>query len=296
MRIDLHQNTRPWEAWRGTGLGGSDANIIWAGTEREVERLVFEKAHLVEPESIPPFAKNLGAKYEPYIRKAVEQATSLDFPAMCFSHDIVPWMHASVDGFGVGGEPMIMEAKATGTQLYEQTAMGIVPHLHIAQCLHNMMCADVPQCLYATCDVNSDSFGAESTDVTIMNLWLEDFQEEAALLLLAEHAIWDVACELYAPYDLGDMPVEQRYIAAKAMEAKAKKMVAEARKELMELVGTRASGRVGRVKFAKVETKGSIDTALMHDDGLNVDDYRKESRESYRFTIQKDEEILEEGA
>ena len=280
MLVRLRQNTAPWVEWRNTGLGGSDANIIWSSNEPEIERLIFEKAGLKDDEDIPAFAKNIGEKYEPLIRKHVEEQTGLALPAQCYSHNQVDWMHASADG---GCADVLLEAKASGEQLYEQTAMGVVPHIHLAQMLHNMMCADARVCIYAVCNIHTN-------EVATQELFLADYPEEAAMLLLAEHAVWDAIQSVRAPYDLGSMPAEQMWIAGKAIEAKAKKVLADAREQLLEVIGSRAKGQVGRVKFSKTVTKGRVDYgALANDAGLSLDDYRKEPTESMRFTIGKEE-------
>lgn len=280
MIVNLRQNTAPWMEWRNTGIGGSDANIIWSSNESEIERLIFEKAGLKDDDDIPAFAKNIGEKYEPIIRKHVEEQTGLPLPAQCFSHNQVDWMHASVDG---GCTDVLLEAKASGKQLYEQTAMGVVPGLHLAQCLHNMMCADARVCIYAVCNIHSG-------EVAVQELHLADFEEEAALLLLAEHVVWDAIQAVRAPYDLGPQPCEQMWVAGKAMEKKAKKVLEKARAELMKEIGDRANGRIGRVKFSRTVTKGRVDMdALLGDSGLSINDYRKEPTETVRFTIGKEE-------
>lgn len=278
------QGTQKWHEWRSKGLGGSDANVIWAQAYgKSVERLIYEKAGLIEPKDVSSFATNMGKKYEPEIIAAASEIAGVEFVPRCVTQDYVLWMRSSLDGHYVSlGRKIIAEAKLGGEQLISQTRFGLMPYIHQGQILHNMICAGAESCFYAVRD-----FG--SGDIAVHQFFMDNYERQAVRLILAEHIVWDAIQNIKDTYNLDSPDEEQRYIAGHELSKIAKEIMDGAKADLMKTIGNRTEGTIGRIQFKQVSRKGTVDWKRMVNEGVDIEAYRGDPITSMRFTVKSDE-------
>lgn len=104
MRIvTAKQGGKDWHAWRGKGLGASDAPAVMGVSPYSTRfELWAEKTGLIPRGEMNPFAvaaMRRGNELEPVAREKYEKLVGTTFPAISGEHDNFECVRASLDGF-----------------------------------------------------------------------------------------------------------------------------------------------------------------------------------------------------
>lgn len=160
--INLVQGSPDWLQWRSTGIGGSDAPVIWHGKhfQTTIEKLFLEKAvslHGIEKvEEIfnikikkkiktgkaENSAMKMGKDAEPFIKEWYEGWLNVKAPSLCAVHDYYKWLKGSLDGYvQLENRNINVEIKRPGVKWNGEsdhyTALeNRVPEKYIPQLLH----------------------------------------------------------------------------------------------------------------------------------------------------------------
>lgn len=156
MKVEIKQNTKDWQIWRGKGLGASDAPIIMGDSPWTTRfQLWGQKTGLIErpaPNSFQLQAMQRGHDLEPEARKRYEESVGLDFPPTSFEHDKYPFLRASLDGYNERGK-MNLEIKCPGRIDHQTAAVNKqIPSKYFAQIQMQMLVSGAEACDYVSWD------------------------------------------------------------------------------------------------------------------------------------------------
>jgi putative phage-type endonuclease len=144
----LIQGSPEWHAWRGAGLGSSDAPVILGiSPYRTALQLWEEKLGMREPQK-STYVMDRGTRLEPKARAHYELINDRAMPAMTVVHQDYPFIRASLDG---ANEEMkrILEIKCAGKDTYLNALIKKrIPDHHTAQVQHQLLVTGFIQCDY----------------------------------------------------------------------------------------------------------------------------------------------------
>ena len=137
MRIvTLKQNGREWHAWRGKGLGASDAPVVMGDSPWQTPfGLWLDKTGICkreEPNEYQLAAMRRGHELEPEIRKRMEQQLGMEFSSLSAEHDEFSYIRASFDGYNEK-RGVFIEIKAPNKDDHAKAVSGLVPTKYKAQ-------------------------------------------------------------------------------------------------------------------------------------------------------------------
>lgn len=136
--VTTKQGGKDWHAWRGTGLGASDAPAVMGVSPYQTRfELWAEKTGLLARQELNPFAvaaMRRGNELEPVARAKYEKehAGGVLFPPVSGEHDDFPEIRASLDGYNVDLNKFI-EIKCPGKEDQSKARKGIVPDKYAVQ-------------------------------------------------------------------------------------------------------------------------------------------------------------------
>ncbi|HZR45310.1 MAG TPA: YqaJ viral recombinase family protein [Candidatus Manganitrophaceae bacterium] len=140
--VPLEQGTSAWLAWRGRGIGASDApTIMGENPWKSAAQLLKEKCE--GRSGGPNAAMARGTALEPEARKHYERRSGLSVVPACLQSVKHEWLRASVDGLCVEGSAVV-EIKC-GESVYRNSAMTRkVPDYYVGQLQHILAVTGLP--------------------------------------------------------------------------------------------------------------------------------------------------------
>lgn len=149
MKIELDQQTNEWRAWRGKGIGASEAAaIMHASPFKTPFQLWLEKTGRVQPKA-PTRAMAHGNASEPRAREQFIKEQGIEIAPACFEYDDEPLIRASLDGWNEA-ERLVVEIKSptTDDRDHRKAKEGSVPEYYWIQMQHQMAVADAKHGIY----------------------------------------------------------------------------------------------------------------------------------------------------
>jgi len=140
--VNLEQGTPAWLAWRGQGIGASDApTIMGENPWKSAAQLLKEKCE--GKSGGPNAAMARGTALEPEARKRYESRSGVCVVPACLQSVKHEWLRASVDGLCVKGSAVV-EIKC-GESVYRNSSMTRkVPDYYVGQLQHILAVTDLP--------------------------------------------------------------------------------------------------------------------------------------------------------
>lgn len=136
--VNLVQNTPEWLEWRKSGLGGSDAPIVFGNSPYRTPRQLFlEKRGLPQPQddADKSFIFSQGHRAEAMMRKQFQDLVGVEMKKVCGEHDEFSHIRASLDGLDPGKG--MLEAKLVGKDVLAMAKNhGEIPDHHYTQMQH----------------------------------------------------------------------------------------------------------------------------------------------------------------
>lgn len=135
-RVTVPQNGREWLAWRGKGLGASDAPAVMGVSPwtTPFELWTYKTGLCTPPEPHPAAvaAMRRGQELEPLARALAEKALGQPMPSVSGEHDVYPFIRASLDGLSADGK-LLLEIKCPGKEDHAKAVKGKVPDKYYPQ-------------------------------------------------------------------------------------------------------------------------------------------------------------------
>jgi putative phage-type endonuclease len=153
--VNLEQRSDDWLLWRESGLGSSDAAVLWFGKHfgKDVDTLLAEKRGLARKYKKKSAAMEKGIELEPKIRDIYEKWTGQKAEPLCALHDEHDWLKASLDGFLPQPAPgVVVEIKTVVSyfDLHVQALDNQVPDKYVPQLLHQCLVTDARMVHYVS--------------------------------------------------------------------------------------------------------------------------------------------------
>lgn len=136
----MEQGTPEWHAWRGLGIGSSDASVIMGcDPYRSYEDLILQKLGQGKPFKSNP-AIELGSKWESAAREIFYFNEGISYEPKTFEHKEHKFLRASLDGASECKK--LIEIKYVGAAKYEAALTGEIPLHHWVQMQHQHLVTD----------------------------------------------------------------------------------------------------------------------------------------------------------
>ncbi len=248
MLIDLQQGSDEWVAWRGKGIGGSDAATIMCENPYTSPYALWAQKIGKRPPKKVNAAMKRGTNLEEAGRLAFCQKIGEFLPAVCMEPDEHKFMRTSLDGLSPSGE-IGFELKIPDSPHTHLIAReGQVPRLYYAQCQHNLLVSGARKLFFVSWYPKDETMPLAEVPV------FPDFKYRAELIA-AETEFWKWVVEKRFPFppqantetNLSTDPDWVR-LAGALWEADAMKAVAEERYEEIKAQMTRIAMRAGTKK------------------------------------------------
>ncbi len=281
-------NKRAFEIERHDGLGASDVAAIYGlSPYKTPEELYNEKILPEPPESPTGFAMARGNSLEPILRKRfaawwnLEHGTDETFDAEMFRLEPPhAFMRASLDGISKD-KKVLVEFKYISAK---NIASGMVPEHYRIQVQHQLLCSSAERGFI--CMANQ----LDGSDMRIVEI-PKDNEFLQSHLITCEQFWLNVLARKAPPSTVETIDDERAlrlaedYAALTKLHKEMGEQIEVCREELIKY-SSKDESRIGRLHLKKVSTRGSIDYASIDVlKGLDLEQYRKAPRESYRITV-----------
>jgi putative phage-type endonuclease len=279
---------KDWLLWRHNKITASDAAAIHNKSPyKTVAELWAEKSLKDPPDTPTSFVMSKGNDLEPILRKrfcawwGIENGDDPFEPALCEmkSH---PYIGASLDGLSRDKKTLV-EIKYVGKKVL---ATAQVPIHYYIQIQHQFLASGAE---YGYCVMANDPTGM---DMCILPV--ERNQSFIDTHLIACTAFWHSLKINAAPEpDIAIIKDEKAIELAEDYEQlkKTADQIAEAMEETKSqllLYAVKDQNKIANLYIAKILTKGIVDYSKIEAlKSVNLDDYRKEPKVSYRITVDK---------
>lgn len=138
----LQQGSKEWLAFRGTGLGASDAPVIMGESPWTTPfELWAHKTKLLqppEPHIMAAVAMKRGTDLEPKAREIYEKQTGYKLSIPNVEHELYPYIRASLDGL-CDDPNVIVEIKSPGKADLIEASKGKVPKKYYWQLMQQLL-------------------------------------------------------------------------------------------------------------------------------------------------------------
>lgn len=310
------QGSKAWHAWRGKGIGSSDAAVLLGWSPwKNVHQLYEEKLGLWKPEFgvFQRQAMDRGTALEPEIRKWYEHYQGKSFTETTAEHPEKPHFRASFDGLNReyvnkdGSIGRMIEIKAPNKDDHALAHTMEVPKKYIPQVQWLMMVGNVPWADYV-------SYGRDGTYAVVPVK--ADKRLQKALMERAD-LFWqhvqtktdpgeweEFKMSLETPLDLGKVspPIDEtpavtetiadqevETIVAEALIAQVEADAASAKfdalkEKIKKILGTNTEMRRGQAVFGYSKVKGSVDYGSIPElIGIDLEQFRKAETKRFFF-------------
>jgi putative phage-type endonuclease len=281
------QGSKEWLANRKKYIGASDAvTIMGVSPWSTPYKLWQDKLSLCEAEE-SNFAMSRGNNLEPMARAAFEKETGLEMFPQVIYHPDHKFMMASLDGMTLDGN-QIVEIKCPGKDNHLTALSGKVPAHYMPQLQHQLACSGLDMIWYYSFDGEKGVSIAVNRD----NKYIEKMIEKEA-------EFWDCVENFIPPaltnkdYNNRDGALwsgcGNRLIEIDALMASLKLEKDIIRKELI-IDAKDQSSKGGGITLTKTFPKGRVNYGLIPElEGLNLDKYRAETKETWTLRVRKKE-------
>lgn len=138
----MEQNTESWLAWRGKGLGSSDAPVVLNMSPYMTPLQLWEhKTGLVPKAFQGNYATDRGHALEGVAREHYALHTGLNPQPCNLEHPKYNFLRASLDGKDAA-TGILLEIKCPGKEDHELAAKGEIPEKYVAQVQHQLHVAE----------------------------------------------------------------------------------------------------------------------------------------------------------
>lgn len=290
--IALDQRSNSWLAFRGKGIGSSDAAaVLGVSPWKTAFQLWEEKTGKTKKEFTPNWAMERGNQLEPKARAAYELLHDADMPPVCMTHDKYEFMRGSFDGHNCELS-RDLEIKCPGDKDHEEALAGSVPEKYIPQCQHLLMVSGSKELHYFS--YHPDFPQGKRSALVIVKPDLE-FQGK---LLNAEIEFWEkVQSEIMPELTKKDFQEldSPEHIAlfnklrlAKIKSDEAHAAYEEIKKLIIDAIEY-ARVRCAGVQMIRATRKGSIEYSKIPElQGVDLEKFRKKPTSFVEFRIQKE--------
>lgn len=132
--MKVQQSGTAWLAWRGKGLGSSDAPIIMGVSPWCSAHVLWQlKTGRLKRDSTPNYAQQMGINKEPKARARYELLNSIECPPMNMEHSEFPHFRVSLDGYNEDNGGLVLEIKCPGLPDHMKAKSGVVPEKYVYQ-------------------------------------------------------------------------------------------------------------------------------------------------------------------
>lgn len=302
------QGSEAWRAWRGKGLGSSDAPVLLGWSPwKTLEQLVLEKQGKWKPTfgEAQQRAMDRGKRLEPVIRAWYERTHGKGklFPDGIFEDK---HLRGSFDGIcrdapnEDGSAGRLIEIKAPNRDDHELARAGLVPKKYVPQVQWLLMLSGLLWADYV-------SYGSDDTYAVVQVkrdvLMQEELRRRAGIVWTVVENNAPCPTAFVMPWirpaealgiDLGSVgaaPVEEQAaieeLVMRAVSARKEAAAADARYEaikeqLKAWLGDRSSADVAGVRIEWQEKKGLVDYAKVPQlQGVDLEPFRKKPTRSF---------------
>ena len=278
-RIDLEQGSKEWLEYRYDHRNASEAPTVMRCNPFQTLNQLRKIKETREDTFKGNIATDYGNRWEEDARQKAEFLLGVDLDPAVFRDGVYS---ASLDGYGIdGNESVKVEIKCPfkkqDSKLWAQLqAEGswdqVIPENYVWQLVHQQMVCPTTRNYFFVFIPNEDFRLVECfiTDEQIEQLkagWEafenpeqeSSFDPDHAFALVTARALW------------------------KEEEAKAKTNLSEIEAELKRMAGEHDTEFPGGLSYKKRSRKGTVDTAKMAKDGIDVESYRKPDSSYFTF-------------
>jgi putative phage-type endonuclease len=296
MHNYLIQRSEAWFNWRKWHIGSSDAPVIMGVSPWKTPlQLYNEKVNSTISSYGSNYAMQRGVELEPLALALFEAETGYLMTPSVKVHPTHKMLSASLDGLELDGACAV-EIKCPGKVDHELALKGIVPEKYIPQLQHIMEVCQLPEMYYM-------SYVSDSDFIIFKVKKDNDYTER---LLQAELEFWqriqdrnppqptdrdseEIKSEDWVYYSdqYAALHAEEKELLDKLKELESRKE--DIKNELIRLADFK-SGYGAGIKLSKSIRRGHIDYARVPwPEGLDLEAFRKESKEVWRVSFQKED-------
>lgn len=179
----MKQNTETWHAWRGKGLGSSDAAAIMNASPYSNLRMLFlEKTGRLKRDT-SNWGTRRGHELEDEARSYFELMHDMDFEPWLFEHYQYPFLRASLDGWN-DSIKIFLEIKAPSKEEHELAIVGQIPIKYDWQTSHQFLVTNAKEAIFGSYHPDYRPKG--------QRVWLKPQKEKIKRLAERELWAWDL--------------------------------------------------------------------------------------------------------
>jgi len=276
--INLDQGCVEWKSLRKTKICSSDASVIMGvNPYKTLLQLYLEKTS--DYEQHVTAAMRRGTELEPIARELLTVTTKIDFIPAVY---VKGWQMASLDGISQDGN-MICEIKCPGEKTHSIARKGLIPDIYYPQIQHQMHVCDAEKCMYVSFD-----------GIEIFIVECERNEEYIAEMVKKEHEFYQMLLNKTPPEEYVNMTDNLWLMYAQNLISLSKTISGleeqqKIYKDALIALAKDSNCQGGGVKLKKIKRKGNIDYESIPElKGVDLNKYRKEQTESWRFEYEKD--------
>lgn len=282
---NLAQGSQEWLEYRKKKIGASDAPIIMKASPWCTPYQLWERKLGLKSEPEPSFVMQRGIDREPIILAWFNEHYNCNCVPIVVEHSTIDYMIASIDGYDAN-QKIAVEIKTCGKDDFENYyKLGKCPYKYFWQLQHQMFVLDIDSIhVVAEYNENYAAFRVHRCNENIDKLLVEvdKFWKCMQLLTPPDFVIadyqdmnesdqWKIAAENYRNFAM----LAKEYSEAEKVW----------RKRLLELAGDRCAFGNG-VTATMYMSRGTIDyNAIPELKNIDLEQYRKQSKTSWRLTI-----------
>ncbi len=278
------QNTPEWLEWRKDKIGASDAPIIlglspWTTPFQLWQTKLGLKPNIEETESM-----RRGKILEPVALEMFNEKEQVNLkPAVLVDKDH-EWQIASLDGYDT---KVFCEIKCPGFEDHESAIKGKIPSKYVPQVVHQLMVSRCEKGFYVSYSP------AHDVKLVVIPFSFSDFDLDHLHLFEKEHEFM-LNLRDFEPPELCEKDYnvlndyDSKILASQWKELdQQEKYIKEKKTEIKNLLLNQCEGQSSicdGLKMQKIYRRGNIEygrISLL--EGLNLDEFRKPSYETWRF-------------
>ncbi len=290
--IEVVPGSPSWHEYRASRLGASQSSIILGINPWQTKMDLYEEKLYGKKVQFNPSMQR-GIDLEPIAIKWAENYFHTIFSSKVIEHDDFPWKFATVDGISPDGKTVI-EIKHASKKVHEMAKNGECVDYYISQVQSQIACCNVDMAYLISCYPDDE----EDRPYAVLEI-LRD-QEYIDDMITKEKEFYEKCMIRMEPPELCDKDYEhvkdnlgfdyhcEAYLDINKQISDLEKMKKEHHEKILMLTKDRNS-RSNNFKASKFQVKGSVQyDKIPNLIGVNLDDFRKETREQWRITKNKE--------
>ncbi len=284
--VDVEQGSEDWHALRRTKIGASNSPALLGIHPYKTSSDVYDEM-MSGKKTFVNSAMRVGTEKEPVARDQFNEDNKLDFKPAVVLNKLYPYMMASLDGISTATR-LILEIKCPGEKVFDSIIPPKVPAHWEYQIQHQLAMTGYDKAvLFVFMD-----------DLTFKEMWV--FRDEDKIKEIANACnrfMNENILEYKRPEELESY--EERnddewakevgyYLSIKNQIAALTEIEKMKRESIIELCNGRPSKGSG-IRVERSVVKGTVDYSLVEElKEVNLDQYRRPSREQWRICEVKD--------